>query len=97
MNNRAYLTINDYINLLLNMWNEVDKIYSDRSINIPLMSSGISRFKEYNHISEQELLELLLWSFKISWIKFQYPAKVTILIHASKKDKINFFKLKGVN
>jgi len=93
-NNRAYLNMYDYINFLLNFWNELDIIYAGRSVSIPLLGSGITRFKEYNTISEQELLELLIWSFKISRIKFTYPSKVSIIIHESKKDKINFYKLK---
>lgn len=92
--NRAYLNMNDYINFLLNFWNEIDIIYNGRSVSIPLLGSGITRFKEYNTITEQELLELLIWSFKISRIKFAYPSKVSIIIHESKKDKINFYKLK---
>ena len=92
--NKAYLNMCDYINFLLKFWNEIDIIYAGRSVSIPLLGSGITRFKEYNTISEQELLELLIWSFKISKIKFIYPSKVSIIIHESKKDKINFFKLK---
>ena len=92
--NRAYLNMSDYINFLLNFWNEIDIIYAGRSVSIPLLGSGITRFKEFNTISEQELLALLIWSFKISKIKFTYPSKVSIIIHESKKDKINFFKLK---
>ena len=92
--NRAYLNMNDYINFLLNFWNEIDIIYAGRSVSIPLLGSGITRFKEYNTISEQELLELLIWSFKISRIKFTYPSKVSVIVHDSKKDKINFYKLK---
>lgn len=92
--NRAYLYINDYINFLLNFWNEIDIIYNCCSVSIPLLGSGITRFKEYNMVSEQELLELLIWSFKVSKIKFTYPSQVSILIHESKKDKINFYKLK---
>ena len=92
--NRAYLNMNDYINFLLNFWNEIDIIYNGRSVSIPLLGSGITRLKESNTISEQELLELLIWSFKISRIKFTYPSKVSIIIHESKKDKINFYKLK---
>ncbi len=90
--NRAYLYMNDYINFLLNFWNEIDIIYSGRSISIPLFGTGITRFKEYN-ISEQELLELLIWSFKVSRIKFTYPSNVSIIIHESIQDKINFYKL----
>lgn len=92
--NRAFLYMNDYINFLLNFWNEIDIIYSGRSVTIPLFGSGITRFKEYDSISDQELLELLVWSFKLSRIKFKYPAKAAIVIHKDKADKINFTKLK---
>ncbi|MBT2700440.1 hypothetical protein J7E79_24185 [Bacillus sp. ISL-40] len=94
--NRAFLYMNDYINFLLNFWNEIDIVYSGKSVSIPLIGSGITRFKEYNNITDQELLELLLWSFKISRIKFTYPSTVTIIIHETRKDKINLFKLKEV-
>lgn len=58
------------------------------------MGAGITRFKDAN-VSEQELLELLIWSFKVSRVKFRHPAKVTIVVHKSLKDKINFYELKG--
>jgi Domain of unknown function (DUF6430) len=92
--NRANLHMNDYINFLLNFWNEVDIVYNGRSIVIPLLGSGLTRFKNYEMITDQELLEMLIWSFKISKIKFTYPSTVSIIIHESKKDKINFYKLK---
>ena len=92
--NRAYLFMQDYVSFLLNFWNEIDIIYAGRSVSIPLLGSGITRFKENNTISEQELLELLIWSFKVSRIKFTYPSKVSIIVHKSKKDKINFYNLK---
>ncbi len=92
--NRAFLNMDDYVNFLLNFWNEIDIIYAGRSVAIPLLGSGITRFKGYDTISEQELLELLIWSFKVSRTKFTYPSKVSIIIHESKKDKINFYKLK---
>lgn len=92
--NRAYLYMQDYINFLINFWNEIDRIFAGRSISIPLLGSGITRFKEYDAISHQELLELLIWSFKLSRVKFNYPSKITIVIHESQKDKINFYKLK---
>lgn len=92
-NNRAYLNMDNYINFLLNFWNEIDIIYAGRSVSIPLLGSGITRFKGYDTISEQELLELLIWSFKVSRTKFAYPSKVSIIVHESKKDKINFYKL----
>lgn len=92
--NRAYLGMPDYIDFLLNFWNEIDIIYSGRSISIPLLGSGITRFNGYDMITEQELIELLIWSFKVSRVKFTYPSQVSIVIHETKKDKINFYNLK---
>jgi hypothetical protein len=95
-NNRAHLYMNDYINFLINFWNEVDIVYGGRTVVIPLLGSGMTRFKEYDTVSEQELLELLIWSFKVSRIKFKHPAHVCIVIHKSSKDKISFYKLRSV-
>lgn len=94
--NKAYLYMNDYINFLINFWNEVDIVYAGRTVVIPLLGSGMTRFKEYNMVSEQELLELLIWSFKVSRIKFKHPAHVLIVVHESTQHKINFYKLRRV-
>lgn len=91
--NRAHLSMRDYTTCLLNFWNQVDIIYAGRSISIPLMGSGLTRLDNYNTISEQELLEIIIWSFRVSRVKFTYPSKVSIIIHESLVDKINFYKL----
>lgn len=93
--NKAHLLMRDYINCLMTFWEEVDRVYASKSVAIPLMGAGITRFRDANVITEQELLELLIWSFKVSRVKFRHPAKVTIVIHESMKDKINFYELKG--
>jgi hypothetical protein len=92
--NRAIIDMQDYINFLLNFWNEVDIVYNSESVSIPLIGSGITRFKDYN-INEQELLELIIWSFKISRVKFTYPSRVSIILHESARDKVNLYRLKG--
>jgi hypothetical protein len=93
--NKAYLTIQDYLEFLINFWTDVDKVYAGRSVTIPLFGSGITRFRGYEMINDQELLEILIWSFKISRIKITHPAQVTILINPDKKGQINFYDLKG--
>ena len=92
--NKTYLGISDYISCLLNFWNEVDRVYAGRTVVLPLLGSGITRFKGYEGISDQELLELIIWSFNVSRIKFKYPAKANIIIFPGKKDKINLLSLK---
>lgn len=93
VDNRAYLEINDYINCLLNFWNEVDRVYAGKTIALPVLGSGITRFKGYDNISDQELLELIIWTFKVSRIKFTYPSKVKIVVYKNKRNKINLLKL----
>ena len=79
---------------LLNFWNEIDRVYAGKSISMPLLGSGQTRIKDKIDISDQELLELLIWTFKVSRIKIKYPSKISIIIHSDNKDKINFYKLK---
>lgn len=95
--NKAYLTMSDFLQFLVTFWDEIDRIYSGRSIAIPLLGSGITRFKGYDMISDQELLEILVWSYKISRVKFTYPSTVTFVIHEGIKEKINFYEIKRRN
>jgi hypothetical protein len=94
--NKAYLEINDYIDCLLNFWSEVDRVYAGRTVALPVLGSGITRFRGYENISEQELLELIIWTFKVSRIKFTYPSKAKIVVYEKKKDKVNLLRLKDL-
>lgn len=90
--NRAYLSLKDYVSCMLNFWDEVDRVYAGRSVAVPLMGSGITRFRDAE-VQPQELLQLLLWTFKISRVKFKHPANATIVIHKTLSDRINFVDL----
>lgn len=92
--NRAYLTQKDFIDFLLNFWDQVDILYNGRTVVIPLLGSGITRFYEKIDIPDQELLNIIIWTFKVSRKKFAYDSKLVIVIHNSKQDYINFYKLK---
>lgn len=92
-NDRANLTQKDFINFLINFWDQVDIHYNGIDIVIPLLGSGITRFNEKIDISDQELLNLIIWTFKISRIKLKSDAKLVIVIHEYKKDYINFYDL----
>lgn len=94
--NRAYLEMQDYINCLLTFWNEVDRVYAGKTVALPVLGSGITRFRAYDNISDQELLELIIWTFKVSRVKFTYPSKVKIVVYQAKSDKINLLDLKDL-
>lgn len=90
---RAYLTLQDYTACLMKMWSEIDALYGGKTVSIPLLGSGITRFKDCE-ISDQELLEIIIWTLKISKVKFTYPSTMNIVLSESRKDKINLYKLK---
>lgn len=93
-NNRANLTLQEYSDCLMNMWNEIDILYNGQTVTLPLLGSGITRFKDCD-VTDQELLEIILWTYRISKVKFTYPSCLNIVLDKGKKDKINLYKLKG--
>lgn len=95
-NNRANLVLRDYTQCLMNMWNEIDILYNGATVSMPLLGSGMTRMNDCKDISDQELLEIMLWTMKISKVKFTYPSVMNIVLNPDKKDKINLFRLKEI-
>ena len=94
-NNCARLTINDYLSFLMRFWNEINSVYAQKKVVVPIFGSGITRFTNgMEDINENELLRIMIWTFKVSKIKFEYPAELSIIIHPDKIDKIDIFSLK---
>ena len=90
--NDAQLTVNDYLDFLIQFWNRINSIYAQKKVVVPIFGSGITRFKNgMGDINENELLRIMIWTFKVSKIKFEYPADLSIIIHP---DKIDIFSLK---
>ena len=93
-NNRANLTLQEYSDCLLNMWTEIDRIYNGQTVSLPLLGSGLTRFKDCN-VSDQEILDIMLWTYRISKVRFKYPSCLNIVLDEGKKDQINLYNLKG--
>lgn len=92
--NRAILTMPEYLEFLINFWDRVNRVYAQKSVSVPIFGSGITRIKEHKNISDEDLLKIMLWTFRISEMRFKYPAKLTIVIHKDKIDKINLLDIK---
>lgn len=90
--NRAILSIQDYIRFLINFWDEINTYYADRTVVITLLGSGITRLENHSY-NPNELLKIILWTFKLRRIKFKMPSKVVILLDESTNDKIDYFHL----
>lgn len=93
-NNQARLTMPEYLEFLIKFWDKVNKVYAQKSVSVPIFGSGITRIKEHKKITDEELLKIMLWTFRISEMRFKHPAKLTIVIHEDKIDQISLLDLK---
>ncbi len=91
--NRAYLSKGEYLLCLDNLWKEINRIYAQRDVSIPLLGSGISRIG--NDLSLQDYLEQILNSLKLSNLDNAYNTKINIVLHESVKNEINLFEIKS--
>lgn len=94
--NKAVLTMPEYLDFLLNFWDNVNRVYSQKNVSVPIFGSGITRIKEHKNISDEDLLKVMLWTFRVSEMKFKYPAKLSIIIHKEKIDSINLLNIKAI-
>lgn len=90
---RGFLSIKDYTACMLTFWSEVELLYAGRSIVVPLMGAGITRFLGYSTITPQELLELMLITLKLSRLTLKSDCTVTFIVHDTTRPRINFHKL----
>lgn len=84
----------EYLEFLIKFWDKVNKVYAQKSVSVPIFGSGITRIKEHKNITDEELLKIMLWTFRISEMRFKHPAKLTIVIHEDKIDQISLLDLK---
>lgn len=94
-NNRAVLTMPEYLEFLINFWDKINKVYAQQSVSVPVFGSGITRIKEHKNISDEDLLKIMLWTFRISEMRFKYPAILSIIIHKEKMANINLLDIKS--
>jgi len=94
--NRAVLTMPEYLEFLINFWGKVNNVYAQKSVTTTIFGSGITRIKGHKTIGDADLLKIMLWTFRISEMRFKYPAKLTVIIHKEKIDQISLLDIKSV-
>ena len=90
--NEAYLSMQEYLKFLNDFWNEINCIHNGRTINVPIIGTGISRINPA--LSEQEFLEQIIWSLKTSSL-ITSKSKINIIIYTDDKEKISFSEIKN--
>lgn len=92
-NNSAYLSHTEYEECLIRMWKEIDRLYANIPVCIPLLGSGITRFTDTPHKDNKSLLRCLLCTLKMSGVHFKRP--ITICITKETMEEINIYELKS--
>lgn len=94
--NEAYLYSNDYAQCLLEMWKHLNEKYSQEEVYIPLLGGGITRIIDNKIVEDQELLEIMLNTLKISKQTFKEPSTINIVLSDKKNNfgKFNLSKIK---
>lgn len=92
--NKAILLMPDYIRFLMKFWDEIDNLYDGNTIVITLFGNGRTRLDDGTKYEPQELLKIILWTFKLRKLKFEMPDKLVILMDSRTNKKIDYFHLK---
>ncbi len=95
--NKAFLSAREYVEFWMKFWENIDGIYAGRTINIPLIGVGITRFRD-GKPTKQELLEIMLWTLKISGFHCTYANKsINIEIFEPDAEEIDFYHIQHGN
>ena len=94
-NNRAQLTMPEYLEFLINFWDKINSVYAQKDVCTTIFGSGITRIKGHKNIEDEDLLKIMLWTFRISEMSFKYPARLTIVVHRDKINRINLLDIRA--
>lgn len=88
VNGCGYLSRDEYMQCLYKMWEELDIYYSMKSVAIPILGSGITRFND-EMLSQQQLLDMIIASYKLSPHKIKHPYNLHIVCKEDEKFSLN--------
>lgn len=91
--NRAYLSHTDFEKCLIKMWQEINRVYANKPVFIPLLGSGITRFTDTPHKDNLSLANCLLCTLKMSGIHLKQP--ITICLTEDVINDLNIYELKS--
>ncbi len=91
--NKAYTSIQEYMQFWMIFWMNVDVLYNSRTINIPILGAGQTRFRGIKP-EKQELIEIGLWTLKESGFCNNYSDKsINFIIYEGDAPEIDFYRI----
>ena len=80
----------EFLDCLFLLWKEIDKYYGQKDVCIPILGSGLTRINE-TLLTQQELLDIIINSYKLSPHKIKSPYKLHIV--CKKNDDFSLNKI----
>ncbi len=72
------MTRDEYLECLSMLWQEIDKHYGQTDVCISVLGSGTTRIGD-NELTQQELLDIIIGSYKLSANKIKVPSTLHIV------------------
>lgn len=81
----------DYLRCLEVFWEELDKYHGLEDVYIPVLGSGLTRFEGGSGklINTQEMLDLIIWSYRLNSPKIKSPRCLHIVCRREKGFSLN--------
>ena len=73
-----FFTRDEYLECISTLWSKIDKYYGMKDVCIPILGSGLTRFNDASP-TQQELLDIIIESYKMSSHKIKKPYKLRII------------------
>lgn len=86
-----FFSRDEYLACLDLLWKELENNYSEKDICVPILGAGTTSFDGGSgaSISQQDLLDMMIWSYKLSSHKIKAPHKLRIVCRKSSVFSIN--------
>lgn len=86
-----FFSRDEYLQCLNLLWKELENHYSEQDVCVPILGSGTTSFDggAGASISQQDLLDMMIWSYKLSSHKIKAPHKLRIVCKKNSGFSIN--------
>ena len=81
-------TYREFLKSLSILWEEIDKYYAQKDVCIPILGAGLTRIGEKS-FTQQELLDIIIMSYKLNEHKIKKPYKLRIICKRDKGFSLN--------
>ena len=86
-----FFSRDEYLDCLELLWKELENYYGERDVCVPILGAGTTCIDGGSgaSISQQDLLNMMIWSYKLSSHKIKTPHKLRIVCRKNRGFSIN--------